>query len=75
MNKAERTRQVLSSVKPQVKFRKDYEAPEIDRFEYTSGVKDGGVDVWLITGVLTLLVPLIVFVVGVKAGVIDLNPR
>lgn len=73
---AEETRRALSSSKPLVKFRKDtdFADEEHSGFAYTSGVK-GGVDVWLITGILFFVVPFIVFGVYVLNGTIDLAPR
>lgn len=71
---AELTREALSNRKSKVSFRKGVTEDEQQDFAYTSGV-EGGVDVWLVTGVLTFLVPLIVLLVGVKAGVVDLTPR
>lgn len=71
---AERTRQALSKDKSRVKFSRDIVDGD-QTFNYTSGVQKGGVDVWLITGVLVILVPLIVFAWGVTTGNIDVNPR
>ncbi len=71
---AELTREALSSRKSKVSFRKGVTEDEKQDFAYTSGV-EGGIDVWLVTGVLTFLVPLIVLLVGVKTGVVDLTPR
>lgn len=75
LSAAEKTRRSLSSSEPLVKFRRDVEyLDQRTDFSYTKGV-DKGVDVWLVTGVLTLLVPLVGFAVGVATGNIDLNPR
>lgn len=71
---AEQTREALSNRKSKVNFRKGVTEEEKQDFAYTSGV-EGGVDVWLITGILTFLVPLVVLIIGVKAGVVDLTPR
>lgn len=71
---AEQTRRALSETKPLVKFRRE-ELPEEDAgFAYTSGVEKG-LDVWLISGVLFFLVPILGFVWGVATGNIDVNPR
>lgn len=73
---AERTRRALSETKPLVKFRRETEYLDQDvSFTYTKGVKEGGVDIWLITGILTFLVPLVGFAIGVATGNIDVNPR
>lgn len=73
---AERTRRQLQESEPLVKFRKQTEYLDRDTsFRYTSGVKKGSVDIWLITGVLTFLVPLVGFAIGVLSGNIDINPR
>jgi hypothetical protein len=74
---ADRTREALSAEKPLVKFRRsiDADAEQDTSFAYTSGTAGGGVDVWLISGVLLFLVPLVVFGVGVATGYIDVNPR
>lgn len=57
-----------------VKFRREVETEE-DVFTYTSGVKSGGIDIWLITGVLAFMVPIVILVVGIQTGFIDVNPR
>lgn len=76
LSAAERTRRQLQESEPLVKFRKQTEYLDRDTsFRYTSGVKKGSVDIWLITGVLTFLVPLVGFAIGVLTGNIDINPR
>ncbi|CAN8070825.1 unnamed protein product [Agarophyton chilense] len=73
---AELTRQKLRESKPLVKFRRQTEYLDRDTsFAYTRGVKKGSVDIWLITGVLAFLVPLVGFAIGVVTGNIDVNPR
>eukprot|EP00177_Eucheuma_denticulatum_P001437 GFKZ01002589.1.p1 GENE.GFKZ01002589.1~~GFKZ01002589.1.p1 ORF type:complete len:130 (+),score=16.07 GFKZ01002589.1:198-587(+) len=75
LSAAERTRRALSESEPLVKFRRDVEyLDEGAEFVYTKGV-DKGVDVWLVTGVLTFLVPAVGFAVGVFTGAIDVSPR
>lgn len=73
---AERTRQLLSETKPLVKFsRQVEEADDVDNFKFTSGTSSGGFDVWLVTAVLTLAVPIAGFAIGVATGNILINPR
>lgn len=76
LTEAEKTRNALSATKPLVKFKKDI-ADGDTSFTYTSGVGagGGGVDVWLITGILFFVVPVVGFAVGVATGNIDVNPR
>lgn len=75
LSAAERTRRALSESQPLVKFRRDVEyLDERTEFVYTKGV-DQGIDVWLVTGVLTFLVPAVGFAVGVLTGNIDVSPR
>lgn len=72
---AERTRQALSKDKPMVKFSREPVDEGDQGFNYTSGVQQGGVDIWLITGALVILVPLAIFAWGISTGNIDVNPR
>lgn len=75
LSAAEKTRRALSETKPLVKFRKDPEyLDQRTESAYTSG-GDQGLDVWLITGILTILVPIVGFAIGVATGSIDINPR
>lgn len=74
---AERTRQLLSETKPLVKFRKEPEYLEEKTavaFTSASG-KEKAIDVWTITALLTVLVPLVGFAIGVATGNIIVNPR
>lgn len=75
LSAAERTRRALAETKPLVKFRRETEYLDQDTsFTYTKGV-DAGVDIWLVTGVLTFLVPIVGLLVGVATGFVDLTPR
>lgn len=75
LSAAEKTRRALAESEPLVKFRRDTEyLDQRAEFTYTKGV-ESGVDIWLITGILTFLVPLVGFAIGVATGNIDLNPR
>ncbi len=75
LSSAEKTRRELSKDKPMVKFRREFVEEENNGFTYTSGVKQGGVDIWLITGLLVILVPAAFLVWGIQTGLIDVNPR
>lgn len=75
LSAAEKTRRALAETEPLVKFRRDTEYLDARAdFAYTKGV-DKGIDVWLITGILTFLVPLVGFAIGVATGNIDVSPR
>lgn len=75
LSAAEKTRRALSESKPLVKFRRDAEyLDEKTDFVYTKGV-ESGIDIWLIVGILTFLVPIVGFAIGVATGNIDLSPR
>lgn len=67
---ADRTRELLSARPSKVKFSRDLVEEEPDAFEYTSGV-DSGPDVWLITAILCLVVPVAFLTWAVVTGVID----
>lgn len=77
LSPAERTRRALSATEPLVKVRRaaDEIQPEDTSFRYTNGTTPGGFDVWLIIGILTFIVPLVIFAAGVATGNIDVNPR
>lgn len=76
LSAAEKTRRALSETKPLVKFRRETDFPDEEdtSFSYTKGV-DKGIDIWLVVGILTFLVPVIGFAWGVANGIIDVNPR
>mmetsp|Transcript_4540 Transcript_4540/g.13754 ORF Transcript_4540/g.13754 Transcript_4540/m.13754 type:complete len:124 (+) Transcript_4540:63-434(+) len=71
---ADETRRLLNDGKSMVQFGRN--VPK-DAAQQNTGYQAGstGVDVWLITGALVFLVPVIITIVGVKTGWIDLNPR
>lgn len=75
LSAAEKTRRALSDTQPLVKFRRETDFVDQDTsFSYTKGVQSG-IDVWLIAGILTFLVPIVGFAIGVATGNIDVNPR
>jgi len=67
---ADRTRQLLSARPSKVKFRKEVTDDAPEAFAYTSGV-DSGPDVWLITSIFVLVVPVAFLTWAVTTGVID----
>lgn len=72
---AEKTRRALSETKPLVKFRRDANyLDERTASAYTNGAGKG-IDIWIVTGILTFLVPIVGLAVGVATGTIDVNPR
>lgn len=73
---ADATRAALSAKAPRVQFRRgtDQRSEEDVAFSYTSG-NTGGVDIWLISGILCFLVPLVFFAIGIGSGYIDVTPR
>jgi len=71
---AEEARRLLSSSDPLVQYRREevYSAPP----RGTGYVKDPNkIDIWLVTSILTVLVPFVIFAVGYQTGVIDISPR
>lgn len=75
LSAAEKTRRALAESEPLVKFRRD--AEYLDKRTESAYTRDtkSGLDVWLITGILTILVPLVGFAIGVATGNIDITPR
>lgn len=75
LSAAEKTRRALAESEPLVNFRRD--AEYLDKRTESVYTKDveSGVDIWLITGILTFLVPLVGFAIGVATGNIDVSPR
>ncbi|KAJ8903814.1 hypothetical protein NDN08_000347 [Rhodosorus marinus] len=77
---AEEARRILNDGDSMVDLGGSYQAPrEGQRYAATSsgGYQPGskGLDVWLITGLLVFLVPIVITIVGVINGWIDLDPR
>lgn len=76
LSPAEQTRRALSEKESIVKFSRKLEIADNEKeFRYTSGTTEGGLDIWLITAILTLVVPAVGFAIGVATGNIDINPR
>ncbi|KAA8492088.1 hypothetical protein FVE85_3526 [Porphyridium purpureum] len=73
-DKAEATRRMLAADEPQVRFRREETQLDSGSFSYQSGVKDG-VDIWLIVGILSFVVPACIFAYGVAVGWVDIPRR
>lgn len=76
LSAAERTRRALTESESLIQFRREVEISDDEKeFRYTTGTTEGGLDIWLVTAVLTVVVPAIGFAIGVATGNIDVNPR
>lgn len=76
LSAAERTRRALTESESLIQFRREVEISDDEKeFRYTTGTTEGGFDIWLVTAVLTVVVPAIGFAIGVATGNIDVNPR
>lgn len=76
LSAAEKTRRALTDSESLIQFRRDVEISDNEKkFRYTTGTAEGGLDIWLVTAVLTIVVPAVGFAIGVATGNIDVNPR
>lgn len=46
-----------------------------NHFLYTIATTHGALDIWLVTAILTFLVPAVGFAIGIATGNIDIHPR
>lgn len=76
LSAAEQTRRALTEAESLIQFRREVEISDDEKtFRYTTGTTEGGLDIWLVTAILTIVVPAVGFAIGVATGNIDINPR